>query len=367
MRPPSWHHRSIIVRLVVAMVACMTLIGACSESGDESDTSIEEQPADDPVGGDSPDGDAAESGDGVDADRPDGSDPSGRDERRPTVRLGVTAWTGARLNVAIAEELIERRLSYPVDVVEVTDIRVMLDQLESGELQAVLELWPSTLEEPARDRIEAGPFADLGELGVEGKVGWWVPRTVADDLGITDWEDLAEGDVAAAFASPSTGSQGRFLGTDPLFEQYDEELIEALELDFVVEYSGSEDATAAELETAIAQGQPILLYWWTPTALVARFDLVNVALPERTDQCVEAQRRGELTSCDYPVDRLFKLGSAQLEAETPDLHQFLQAFTITTDQQLELIDLVENQGWTVADAAARWIDQNQSIWEGWLE
>ena len=170
------------------------------------------------------------------------------------------------------------------------------------------------------------------------------------------------------FATAGTGGRGRFLGTNPDYEQYDEQLIANLGLPFVVEYSGSETATMAEVEARVAAREPLLLYWWTPTAAVARFDLVNVALPERTEGCddPEAAAAGRV-DCDYPTDQLFKAVSVELPAKAPEVMAFLQDFTLTNEDQANLLAAVEIDGATIADAAAAWITANPTRWEPWLQ
>jgi glycine betaine/proline transport system substrate-binding protein len=296
---------------------------------------------------------------------------SPRGVRKRTIRLGVTDWTGARVNAAIAEQLIERRLGYPVESVEVIDLRAMIADLRRGELDAVLELWPSSLRDSEWEAIESADLTDLGELGVEAKIGWYVPRYVVeggvDGLDpIDDWSGLTDPAVAAAFASPATGSQGRFLGTDPAYEQADEELIETLGLPFEIEYSGSDGATEAAVAEAVEAGRPILLYWWSPTALVARYDLVNLPLPERTPDCVAEIEAGSPARCDYPVDRLLKIGAPDLAATAPEVHAFLSSLRLTIDDQLELIDQIDNGGRDVDAAAADWIAANAARWEAWF-
>ena len=96
--PPPTHRP----RTAVSILAWLVLLVACSSRSDEAS-----------------DDDAGEP-------RPT------RVEQRPSVRIAVTDWTGARLNVAIAEQLIERRLGYPVSAVDTTDTTDMLIALESG-------------------------------------------------------------------------------------------------------------------------------------------------------------------------------------------------------------------------------------------
>jgi glycine betaine/proline transport system substrate-binding protein len=326
--------------IIAAML--LSLVAACTSSGSDDGTG---------------DGAAASS-----------TTSSPRDVRRPTIRLGVTDWTAARANAAIAERIIERRLGFPVETVEVTDIARLFTDLETGRVDAILELWTSSLEDSELETIASEAVAELGPLGVEGRIGWWVPRYVAEgDLGVTSWEDLVDPTVAAAFAGPAGGSTGRLLGTDPGYEQFDEQLVEALGLPFEVSYTGSDGATAAEVGEAVAAQRPVLVYWWTPTALVARYDLVDIALPPRTDACAEALEAGEAVPCGYPVDRLVKLGSPDLATKAPEVEAFLRAFTLTTEDQLGIIDQVENGGLAIDQAADRWVAANTSRWAAWLD
>ncbi len=311
-------------------------------------------------------GAGSESASGTDSETGESAADSGR-ELKPTIRLAVTDWTAAQLNASIAEQLVERRLGYPVEQVGVIDTGTMLGDLAAGELDAILEVWPSSLEPPDREMITGGRVADLGDLGVIGKTGWFVPRYVVEANGaLASWEAYADSGVARDFATAETGSKGRFLGTDTNYEQFDEQIIDALDLPFEVVFSGSDEATAAELTRARDGGDPVLLFWWTPTAEIVKFDLVNVALPTRTPGCESDISAGEPQRCDYPADRLQKLASPALEEIAPDAFRFLQNFSLTTNDQLLMIDQVENGGRSVDAVAAGWIDENQGRWEAWI-
>ncbi len=165
------------------------------------------------------------------------------------------------------------------------------------------------------------------------------------------------------FATAETGENGRFLGTDPSYSQYDEAIIANLELPFQVVFSGSEASTVAELDTRFAAEEPILMYWWTPTAAVAAYDLVNVLLPEYNEDCYADPAA---IDCDYPEDVLTKYASAQLAEKAPNVQSFLEKFTITTEDQLGMLPAVEIDGEEAADVAAQWIADNEDVWSAWL-
>ncbi len=280
---------------------------------------------------------------------------------KPVIRLAVNDWTASALDVAIAEQLIELRLGYPVEPTRSDDATAMYRDLAAGRLDAVLEVWPSTLADHDARTFDRGQVVRLGPLGPVGQVGWYVPRYALDDHPeLASWESLR---------TPATADLvgGALVGIDPSYRQYDEDIIRNLGLPLTVDYSGSEEETAARLERAAAARQPILVYWWVPTAVAATFDLVKVALPPPTEACqAEAATGGPGVNCDYPPDELFKAASPGLEAKAPSVAAFLTAFTLSTEDQQAMLQSVERDGLSINAAATAWIEANEDTWQAWL-
>ena len=277
--------------------------------------------------------------------------------------LVKNAWTASAIDAEIAKQLIEKNLGNPVEITAI-DENTQYDGLASGKLDAVLEVWPSGLSADAQQYFDNGSVVNVGKLGAVGRIGWYVPKYVIDQYPtVKTWEGLMDPAIAAKFASAETGSKGRFLGTDPSYSQADEPIIKNLDLPFQVVYSGSEAATVAELDGAVAAKKPILLYWWTPTAATAKYDLVEVELPPYTDGCraVDADIK-----CGYPEDVLFKAASAKLKDKDAKVWAFLEKFALTNDQQLALLPSVEIDKKDVTEVAAGWIKDNESVWKPWL-
>ncbi|MBA3361124.1 MAG: glycine/betaine ABC transporter substrate-binding protein [Acidimicrobiia bacterium] len=288
----------------------------------------------------------------------------GIDSSKPTINLVVNAWTASALNVEIAKQLIEGHLGYPVEAVTIDENAAMYTGLADGTLDAVLELWPSGITEDEQTFLDEGTVVNIGELGAVGQIGWFVPDyVIAEHPELATWEGFQDPANAALFATAETGDQGRFLGTDPSYSQYDEPIIANLELPFEVVYSGSEAATVAELDLRVAAQEPILMYWWTPTAAFAKYNLVQVELPAYSDECYAEV---SAVDCAYPEDRLIKLASAQLEEKAPDVFEFLSNFTQTTEDQLSMLPAAEIDGEDLPVVAKGWIDANQDIWQAWL-
>lgn len=336
MRPRSGRFP---IWLAVALSAAM-LLAACGADGGTATTAAPDDGASETTA-------APDSGDGD----------------KPTINLAVNPWTASALNVEVAKIIIEENLGNPVEIVSI-DENTMFTGMSDGTLDAALEIWPSGVTADEQAFFDDGTVANIGELGTVGKIGWFTPSYVVDEYPeLATWEGYADPAVAEMFATAATGDKGRFLGTDPSYSQYDEAIIEQLELPFQVEFSGSEPATVAELDTRFANQEPILMYWWTPTAAVAKYDLVNVLLPEYSEECYEDPAT---IDCDYPEDVLFKAASAELETKDAAVWQFLNNFTITTDDQLSMLPPVEIDGREPADVAAEWVANNEDVWSAWL-
>jgi len=285
-----------------------------------------------------------------------------------TINLIVNPWTASRLNAEVAKNIIESELGNPVEIIDVNENDAMFTGMADGTLDAVLEIWPSGVTDAENAYFDDGSVVNLGELGAVGKIGWFVPQYVIDEHPeLATWEGFQDPELAGLFATAETGENGRFLGTDPSYSQYDEQIVENLELPLQVVFSGSEPATVAEVDARVAAEEPVLLYWWTPTAAVSAYDLVNVTLPEYNEDCAASAAAGDGgVDCDYPEDVLFKAASGMLEEKDANVFAFLEAFTITTEDQLGMLPAVEIDGEDPADVAAEWVSANEDVWSAWL-
>jgi glycine betaine/proline transport system substrate-binding protein len=340
-------------KLLAAPVAALALIaGACGSSDDAADSDA--APADDGTTASADDGTAAS------AAEPDGD--------KPTIEIVVNPWTASALNAEIASQLITSELGYSTEIVNIDENEAMFTGLADGTADVALEIWPSGITETEQAFFDDGTVEQLGELGAVGRIGWYVPSYVVEENPeLATWEGYTTPEAAALFATAETGDKGRFLGTDPSYSEFDEQIINNLGLPFEVQFSGSEPATVAELDARVSAEEPVLMYWWTPTAAVGKYDLVQVELPPYTEECgAAAAAEDGGVDCEYPEDVIIKAANPALATDAPDVHSFLSKFTITNDDQLAMLPSAEIDGEDVADVAAKWIAEHEDVWSTWI-
>ncbi len=278
-----------------------------------------------------------------------------------TIALVENPWPASELNVAVAKIIIEKELGNPVEIVAL-DENAQWDALSSGDVDASLEVWPSGHSERIAEYIdELGTVENGGELGPLGEIGWFVPKYVVDqNPALATWEGYK--DAAAEFASAETGENGRFLGADPSWVQYDEQIISNLGLPFQVVWTGSEDALLAEVSSAYSRQEPVLFYFYSPHAIFQQFDLVQVELPAYSDACYADEAA---IACAYPQDKLFKIFSAGLADKDAKVHTFLSNMNYGSDAQIEMLAKL-NEGMSVEESAQAWVDAHEDVWRSWL-
>ncbi len=284
------------------------------------------------------------------------------------ITLAVNPWTGSAVNANVVKVVLESEVGTPVELVEI-DENATWPGMAAGDIDAVLEVWPSGHAEDYTTYVEEqGSVVDLGLLGPEAKIGWYVPSYVIEEHPeLATWEGFMDPELASLFATAETGDKGQYLMGDPSYVSYDEQIIQNLDLPLQVVVAGSEAAEITAIQQAVDAQEPLLFYFWQPHWLHSRVDLTEVTLPEVTDECLEAAAGdGTGYNCDYPPDILYKAANAGLEEKNAAAFAFLQKFQLTIEQQNEIAALVDADGMAVADAAQQWVDENADVVSGWL-
>src|SRR3954468_9921607 len=206
------------------------------------------------------------------------------------VVLNEQAWAGSTANTYIAKNVLEDKLGCKVEITKLAEIPVF-QGMADGKVDAVLEDWQH-VDEYAKYIDKAGTVVQGGPLGVEGHIGWFIPKYLMDEHPeFKTWEGLKGKEDL--FKTAESGDQGMFLGGDPSYVQKDKELIQALGLNFKHVTAGAEPAQVARWTQLYKQKQPVIFYWYTPQYLNQQYDLAEVQLPKRTnDKCKDDAKAG---------------------------------------------------------------------------
>lgn len=214
-----------------------------------------------------------------------------------TVTLSVQSWVGAQANVAVAQYLLQHKLGYRVDTVQVDEIPAW-DALSQGRVDAILEDWGHPDQEK-RYVEDKKTIARAGGLGVTGHIGWYVPTyLVRQHPDITDWKNLDK--YANLFRTAESGGKGQLMDGSPSYVTNDKALVENLKLDYQVIFAGSEAAQITQIRQFAKEHKPFLTYWYAPQWLFKKVPMTEVRLPPYKEGCDADPAK---VACAYPQDR----------------------------------------------------------------
>lgn len=279
--------------------------------------------------------------------------------------ITTQSWKTTEFNANVVKLLVEKNNLGPKTVeLKFKDEYEQWAELASGTSHVSLENWPSGHKDDITKYVEPGLVENLGVLGAQAKIGWYVPTylTVADpSLKTVDaYKDAAK---ASAFKTPETGENGRILIGDKTWVSNEEAIISNLGLKLQIGYAGGEDALIAELDAAYNKQAPILIQLWIPHAALTKYDMTPVELKPYSDACYADATK---IDCDYPSDALFKAAWPQVKTQSPRVHKLLKGLQLSTKDQVNALRAMSVDGKSAAEAAQAWIDANPTIWQPWV-
>jgi glycine betaine/proline transport system substrate-binding protein len=282
------------------------------------------------------------------------------------VTINENAWAGSTANVYIAKAVLEGKLGCEVEITKIAEIPVF-QAMADGKVDAVLEDWQHT-DEYKKYIDGAGTVVKGGSLGVEGHIGWFIPKYLMDEHPeFKTWEGLKGQEEL--FKTAESGDQGMFLGGDPGYVQKDKELIKALGLNFKHVTAGAEPAQVARWSQLYKQKKPVIFYWYTPQYLNAEYDLAEVKLPPITPGCKEDAKAGgdpEQYKCEYTQTDIQKLFSKEFAESGSPAYDVLSKMELTNDDQDRVAQQIAGEKVDPDKAGEEWVAENADKVEAWM-
>jgi glycine betaine/proline transport system substrate-binding protein len=283
-----------------------------------------------------------------------------------TVTLNEQAWAGSTANTYIAKYVLEEELGCKVEITKITEIPVF-QAMADGKVDAVLEDWQHVDQYKTYIKKQ-GSVVDGGPLGVEGHIGWFIPKYLMEkNPDLKTWEGLKGKEEI--FQTAESGNQGMFLGGDPSYVQKDKELIKALGLNLKHVTAGAEPAQVARWSQLYKQQKPVLFYWYTPQFLNQQYELAEVQLPPRKPGCKDDAKAGGDPAqyrCAYDVTIIEKLFSKKFAESGSPAYDVLKKFKLTNEDQEAVAKAIAGDKVDPEEAAKKWVDENQDKVQAWL-
>jgi glycine betaine/proline transport system substrate-binding protein len=289
-------------------------------------------------------------------------------ESADPIKLTLHDWTGQLVTTRIMGEVL-KKAGYNVEYVQ-ADYLAQFAGLKTGDLHVAMEIWETTGREAMDEAVGSGSVENLGETGMQAIEEWWYPSYMKEVCpGLPDWNAL--NDCAEAFSTAETAPKGRYLGGPVTWGGFDEERVEALELDFEVVHAGTDAALFAELESAVQRKAPVLLWVYAPHWAPVKFEGEWVEFPKYEPACYTDPAWGSnpdaTHDCGKPRGPIWKVAWSGMKDKWPGAHEAVKAFNIANDEMGAMISKIDLDGAKLEDVVDEWLKANEARWSEWIK
>ncbi|MEM7042151.1 MAG: ABC transporter substrate-binding protein [Pseudomonadota bacterium] len=284
------------------------------------------------------------------------------------IKLTLHDWSGQLITTTLMGEVL-KKAGYNIEYVQ-ADYIAQFAGLKTGDLHVAMEIWETTGREAMDEATATGQVVNLGETGMQAIEEWWYPAYMKDVCpGLPDWQALNH--CAQEFATSETAPLGRYLGGPVTWGGFDDERVEALEMDFEVVHAGTDAALFAELESAYQREAPIVLWVYSPHWAPSKFEGEFVEFPPYSPECYADPSVGvnpdAAYDCGKPRGPIWKVAWSGVAETWPGAAKAIENFTVSNDEMGAMVAAVDLEGKSVDDVVGEWMAANEATWSAWIQ
>lgn len=298
---------------------------------------------------------------------------------RPVI-FGAFNWESARFHTAMARFVLETAYDCQTDDLPGSTIP-LLTGLNRGDIDVAMEVWMDRATEVWDQGVEAGRVASLGINMPDASQAWYVPRYMVEgdaergiEASAPDLKSVTDLKAyASLFRDPEIPQKGRFyncsLGWMCEINNTKKLSVYGLDDAFTNFLPGTGAALAAAIEAHYTRGEPFVAYYWEPTPVTARFDLVALEEPpyDQTTWDAFAAAEEPTVATAYPDTEVHVGVNTKFQERAGSLLEFLAAYSTTKEQvQAVLLHMHQNKDIEDREIALWFLAQYPEAWRAWM-
>lgn len=292
------------------------------------------------------------------------------------VSIAEMNWASAGVTAQIDRLILEEGYGCEVEMVTGDTVPTFTSMNEKGTPDVAPELWMNAIKDQLDAAVAEGRLVIAGDVLTEGGVeGWWIPKYVADaHPEIRTVEDaLAHPEL---FPAPENPDRGGVVGcpagwtcqavTANIFKARDAEA-----KGFELIDPGSAAGLDGSIAAAYERQAPWLGYYWAPTALLGKYEMVRLD-PEVAHDPVEIQRCTSVPDCpdpklnDYANARVVTVVTSDFAEAAGPAMAYLGKRSFDNATMGGLLAWMEGEQATNEEAARHFLTENEAVWTPWV-
>jgi ABC-type proline/glycine betaine transport system substrate-binding protein len=112
--------------------------------------------------------------------------------------------------------------------------------------------------------------------------------------------------------------------------------------------TGSDTALAGTMVGAFKKGEPWIGYYWAPTAVLGRLDMIR------------------LKGSEYDPALVNVLVHKSMMTKAPDIVEILKAYSTTVAENNEFLAKMDENGWSTNETAIWFLNNKEAVWTKWV-
>ena len=303
-------------------------------------------------------------------------------EKREIV-FGGLDWTSALVQNGVARYIVEHGYGYPTSQIEGSTLP-LFQGLRKGDVDLTMEIWLPNQATAWNEAVKAGEVLPVGKsLEDNWQSSFLIPKYMQDaNPELDSVEDLKEDQFKSLFEQEGGkvvmlgcvsgwGCRTMQDGGDEGPGQIVGMGLEDHVYNRVINDSG---VLAAAIEAAFAKEDPLLFYYWGPTALAHKLTGQYIDL-EQPDPS-ECKDNSPIHGCAFPAAEVMIAMNTELVNDAPELISFFQNWDWSAGNQLaaegwygDNKEGLANDGKSseeIYSATGVWYLQNNDAWKSWV-
>lgn len=286
------------------------------------------------------------------------------------VVFGEAGWDSMKFHNAVVMFIAET--AYDLETEETSGTTpVTYGALKKGDIQVFTEAWTETIATYKEDVTE-GLVTELSVNYDDNTQGLYVPRYViegdaergikalAPDLKTV--EDLKK--YNNIFPDPDDPSKGRIYGSISGWA-VDEIMRKKVAFYGLTDYynyldPGSDAALSAAIAGAYEKGEPIVAYYWEPTWITGKYDLV---LLEDAPYNPDIYKEGK---CEFPSMRVTVCVNPEFYNANPEFCEFLSKYSTSSKLTSAALAYIDENDAEYIDCAKWFLTEHDELLDQWL-
>lgn len=289
-----------------------------------------------------------------------------------TIVFADAGWDSIRFHNSVAQTIIENGFDYKTDVTSGSTATTM-QGLREGDIQVYTEIWTDNIIEIYEEAIDSGDIERVSTNFDDNDQGLYVPTYVIEGDPERDIEPLAPDlktvedlkKYPEVFEDPEKPGTGRIINA-PSGWELEKNITEKFDTydlhdTFTNFLPGSDAAIVASLVDAYNKGEGWVGYYWSPTAITAKYDLTLLE-----EDPYDKETWEENSGTAFPPNDVVVGVHKDLPEQAPEVVEFLKNYETSSELTEDALEYMEDEDASSYEAAIWWMNEHEDVWTKWV-